>query len=150
MTTKAPPELSPSDFFATWKELYDRSEELWSKPIQEMLGTESFVSWMSQTREQTLTQQKLSRESLEKHWDSLRLPTKSDLSRLAGQVVDLENKVEALDDRLDAVEGKIDALVHRFDQLFERLDSGMTVRTASPSVIVETLPPKPKRNPKNS
>jgi polyhydroxyalkanoic acid synthase PhaR subunit len=138
MTTQAPP-----DPLKTWKELYDRSEELWSKPMQEMLGTESFVSWMSATREQTLTQQQHSRESLEKHWDSLRLPTKTDLARLAGQVVDLEAKVDALDDRLDVMEGKLDALFNRLDLILERLDSGMTVRTVTPERIVEA--PKPKR-----
>ncbi len=138
MTTQAPPDL-----FKTWKELYDRSEELWSKPMQEMLGTESFVSWMSATREQSLTQHQLSRESLEKHWDSLRLLTKTDLARLAGQVVDLEAKVDALDDRLDAMEGKLDALFNRLDLILERLDSGMTVRTVTPERGVEA--PKPKR-----
>ena len=140
MTTQAPPDL-----FKTWKELYDRSEELWSKPMQEMLGTESFVRWMSATREQCLTQHQMSRESLEKHWDSMRLPTKTDLARLAGQMVDLEAKVEALDDRLDGLEGKIDALFSRMDLLFERLDSEMTVRAVNPERVVEALPTKSKR-----
>lgn len=140
MTTQAAPDL-----FKTWKELYDRSEELWGKPMQEMLGTESFVRWMSTTREQNLTQQQMSRESLEKHWDSMRLPTKTDFARLAGQMVDLEAKVEALDDRLDDMEGKIDALFNRLDLILERLDSGMTVRTVSPERIVENLPSKSKR-----
>ncbi|MNK97055.1 hypothetical protein D3C87_1173700 [compost metagenome] len=140
MTTHATPDL-----FTSWKELYDRSEELWSKPMQEMLGTESFVRWMSATREQTLTQQQMTRENLEKHWDSLRLPTKSDLARLAGQVVNLEAKVEALDDRLDVMEGKLDALFNRLDILLERLDSGMTVRTVMPEPLVETVTAKSKR-----
>jgi len=143
MTTHAAPDL-----FMTWKDLYDRSEELWSKPLQEMLGTESFVKWMSATREQTLTQQQMTRETLEKHWESLRLPTKTDLARLAGQVVDLEAKVEALDDRLDVIEGKIDALFNRFDLILERLDSGMTVRTVTPERLAEALPPKSKRTSK--
>ena len=113
--------------------------------MQEMLGTESFVRWMSATREQSLTQQQMSRESLEKHWDSMRLPTKTDLARLAGQMVDLEAKVEALDDRLDGLEGKIDALFSRMDLLFERLDSEMTVRAVNPERVVEALPTKSKR-----
>ncbi len=140
MNTQTPP-----DFFKTWKDLYDRSEELLSKPMQELLGTESFVSWMSATREQTLSHQQVSRETLEKHWEALRLPSKSDLVRLAGQVVDLESKVESLDDRLDVIEGKLDALFGRLDIVLERLDSGMTVRTATPSMIVEGLPEKSKR-----
>lgn len=140
MTTQAQP-----DFFKTWKELYDRSEELWSKPMQEMLGTESFVAWMSATRESALTQQKMSRESLEATWDAMRLPSKTDIARLAGQVVALENKVDALEDRLDDMQATLDKVLGHMDTLVERLDSVMTIRTATPSVLVETLPAKTKR-----
>jgi polyhydroxyalkanoic acid synthase PhaR subunit len=139
MTTPTP------DLFKTWKELYDRSEEFWSKPMHDMLGSESFVGWMTAVREQTLTHKQMSRENLEQYWESLRLPSKTDLARLAGQVVNLEAKVEALDDRLDLMEGKLDALFARLDVVLERLDAKATVRVPEPAAIVETEAPKSKR-----
>lgn len=139
---------SQSDLFTSWKDLYDRTEEFWSKPMHDMLGSESFVGWMTAVREQTLTQKQLSRETLEQHWESLRLPTKSDLAQLAGQVVNLENKVEALDDRLDRMEAKIDALFARLDVVIERFDTTSAVRAPEPVATIETASPKTKRSAK--
>lgn len=93
------------------KQLYDRTEQFWTQPLQTLFGTESFVGAMSATRENVLTQTKTSRELLERHWDTLRLPTKTDHARLAAQVVTLENKVEGLQDQLDRMEQKLDALI---------------------------------------
>lgn len=93
------------------KALYDRTEQLWTQPLQTLFGTESFVAGMSATREGVLHQTKASRELLERHWDALRLPTKSDNARLAAQVVNLENKVDAMQDQLDRLESKLDALI---------------------------------------
>lgn len=107
MTTQA----APADLLVTWKTMYDQAEKLWTKPLQEMLGTETVVKLMSATRENVLSQQQVSRETLEKQWDALRLPTKTDHARLASQVIALESKVEAVEDRLEALEGKLDRIV---------------------------------------
>jgi hypothetical protein len=107
MTTHATPRP-----ILSWKDLYDRTEAFWSKPLQEMLGSETVVGMMSLTRENALTQQQFSREVLEQHWDTLRLPTKTDHARLAGQVVQLESKVEALEDRLESLDGKLDQILN--------------------------------------
>jgi polyhydroxyalkanoic acid synthase PhaR subunit len=103
------------------KDLYDRTEQFWTKPLQTLFGTESFVAGMSATRENVLTQQKVSRELLERHWDSLRLPTKTDHARMAAQVVALENKVEGLQDQLESLESKLDAVLINLAALTERL-----------------------------
>ena len=103
------------------KQLYDRTEQLWTQPLQTLFGTESFVGAMSATRENVLSQQKASREVLERHWDTLRLPTKTDQARLAAQVVTLENKVEGLQDQLESLESKLDAVLLSLSALSERL-----------------------------
>lgn len=118
MTTQASP---LPDVFMTWKDLYDRTEKLWTKPLHEMLGTETAARLMSLTRENALTQQQHSREALESYWEALRLPTKTDHARLAGQVVALEAKVEGVEDRLESIENKLDALTSRLELL---LDAG--------------------------
>ncbi|MFN3430925.1 MAG: hypothetical protein ACK46X_13345 [Candidatus Sericytochromatia bacterium] len=109
------------DLFPSLKNLYDRTEEFWTKPLQTLFGTETFVAGMSATRENVLTQQKLTRETLERHWDQLRLPTKTDHARLAAQVVALENKVEGLQDQLEGLESKLDAVLSNLATLSERL-----------------------------
>lgn len=105
MITQAPNPLQ------TWKELYDQFEKTWTKPMNEMLGTESFAASMGATRDSYLTSQKALREGMENYLKTLHMPSKSDITRLAGQVVQLESKLEALDDRFDSLEAKIDTLV---------------------------------------
>jgi polyhydroxyalkanoic acid synthase PhaR subunit len=113
------------------KQLYDRTEQLWTKPLQTLFGTESFVAGMSATRESVLHQQKASRELLERHWDTLRLPTKTDHARLAAQVVNLENKVDAMQDQLDRLEGKLDALISHLAEPKSKAPAGAHVKAAN-------------------
>ena len=94
-----------------WKELYDRTEAFWTKPLQQVLGSDSYLAMAGVVREQALTRHQLTKEAAEAYWDALRLPTKTDHARLAGQVVALEAKVEALNDRFDEVSTKLDAIL---------------------------------------
>lgn len=94
-----------------WKELYDRTESFWTKPLQQVLGSDTYLAMAGVVREQALTRHQLSKEAAEAYWDALRLPTKSDHARLAGQVVALEGKVEGVNDRLDVLNAKLDAIL---------------------------------------
>jgi polyhydroxyalkanoic acid synthase PhaR subunit len=105
MTTAAP------QLPLTWKDLYDRTEEFWTKPLQTLLATDSMNQLFSLTRESTLTQTEASREAIERSLEALRLPSKADHARLAAQVVQLESKVEGLEDRLDAMNQKLDTVI---------------------------------------
>jgi polyhydroxyalkanoic acid synthase PhaR subunit len=106
MTTQAPT-------LPTWKDLYDQAEAFWTKPIQTWLATDTAVASMSFTREQVLNQTAASRQTMEAYWEALRLPSKTDHARLAGQVVALEAKVEGLEDRLDTIIGQLETLLAR-------------------------------------
>ncbi|HEY9854204.1 MAG TPA: hypothetical protein V6D05_00615 [Stenomitos sp.] len=134
MTTQAP----NAELFKTWKEMYDQFEKTWTQPMQEMLGSESFVASMSATRESYLTNQDAMREGMEQYLKSLRLPSKTDFARLAGQVVALETKIEAIEDRFDTLEAKLDTLIAAVSKL----------AVNPPAPIVEVVVP-PADEPKN-
>ncbi|MEB3198559.1 MAG: hypothetical protein VKP62_15285 [Candidatus Sericytochromatia bacterium] len=106
MTTPSPT-LPP---LPTWKDLYDRTESFWTAPLQALLGSDSYLAAAGVLREQSLTQHQLTREALEAYWAALRLPSMADHARLAGQVVQLERKVEALHDQLDGLTEHLVAL----------------------------------------
>lgn len=114
MTTQASPR---PELFMTWKDMYDRVEGFWTKPLQEMLATDTYVGTMANVRENILTQQNAARDMMESHWETLRLPTKTDHARLAGQVVALEAKVDAAHDRLEGLEAKLDAILGKLNDL---------------------------------
>lgn len=94
-----------------WKQIYDQAETLWSKPLNQMIGSEAYLTLTSLMREQAMTRHETSKEVFEAYWEALRLPTKTDHVRLAGQVVALEAKVEGLSDKLDAVTAQLDAIL---------------------------------------
>ena len=94
-----------------WKELYDQTEAFWAKPLQQVLGSDSYLAWAGTVREQALTRHQVGQDAMEAYWEAMRLPSKGDHARLAGQVVALEAKVEGLNDRLDVLTAKLDAIL---------------------------------------
>lgn len=107
-----------ADLFQAWKELYDQYESTWSKTTQEMLESETFTRSLSQNREQYLSGRKVNKETMERYWQSLRIPTKTDVARVASHLNSLENKIDALEDaneiltaHLSRIEAKLDALL---------------------------------------
>lgn len=107
MTTAAP-SLPP---LPTWKDVYDRTEAFWTGPLQTLLGSDSYLTAASLLRETSLTRHQMTREALETYWETMRVPSLADHARLAGQVVQLEHKVEQLHDRLDAMSQQLDAIL---------------------------------------
>lgn len=101
----------PTDLYSAWKALYDRVESTFAPATQQLLQTEGYAAALGLAREQYVTALEMTREGLEAYWENLRLSTKTDLSRVAGQIVTLEYRVEALEDTLEAVSDKLDALL---------------------------------------
>ncbi len=100
-----------------WAETYAEAEKLWTGPIQDFMGSEFFVKWMEVGRDVYLAQTEVSRESLEKYWEAVRLPHKGDIVSLAGQLITVESKVEAIEEGLEAVADRVALLVGMIENL---------------------------------
>lgn len=92
------------------KPFYDAAEQLFTAPVQAMMGTPSFAAWMSSVREPWLTQQKAQRDALDDMWATLRLPGTSETARLASLIIGLEGRLEGLADQLDETNKRLAAL----------------------------------------
>ncbi len=92
------------------KPFYDAAEQLFTAPVQAMMGTPSFAAWMSAVREPWLTHQKAQREALDQLWATLRLPGTAEHARLASLIIGLEGRLEGLEDRLDETNKRLAAL----------------------------------------
>lgn len=138
MTTAPTPDL-----FKAWKDAYDQFEKAWTKPMHELISTESFAASMGVTRDSYLTSQKTLREGMEQYLKSLHMPSKSDVTHVASLVVGLENKVEVLEDRLEVLEERIGRHEDRFDRLEAKLDAihEALVKLASAPVVEFIVPP---------
>ncbi len=138
MTTYAP----TPDLFKAWKDAYDQFEKTWTKPMHELISTESFAASMGVTRDSYLTSQKTMREGMEQYLKSLHMPSKTDVSNLATLVVNLESKVERLEDRLDDLEEQLGRHEGRFDRLETKLDAihEALIKLASAPVVEFVVP----------
>jgi hypothetical protein len=100
---------------ATVKDAYDHFERLVSPSLHVLLGTESMNRVLSGMREQVLLRDRLQRQFLEDTWRALRLPTQSDVSRLAGLVVQVEDRLD--DSLLPATPDANDSVTERLERL---------------------------------
>lgn len=98
------------DGLAQWKKFMDDSVEAWSKVLGEAMQTEGFAAAMGKFMEQYLNtvgpMRKALHSSSEEFLRSMNLPSRKQVTDLAGQFISLETRTEALEEQIEKlVEG---------------------------------------------
>jgi polyhydroxyalkanoate synthesis regulator phasin len=100
--TPASPEL-----VTQWKQFLDQWIESWSRVLGQAMGTEQFAKLMGQSLDQFLVAQapakKLMDQQVEQALQALNLPSRTQLTAVAKQIVELEDRIERLEDSINAV-----------------------------------------------
>jgi len=100
--TPATPEL-----LTQWKQFLDQWIEAWSKVLGQAMGTEQFAKLMGQSLDQFLVAQapmkKAVDQQVEQALQALNLPSRSQVTGLAKQIVELEERIERIEDSIAAV-----------------------------------------------
>ena len=95
--TPATPEL-----LTQWKQFLDQWIESWSKVLGQAMGTEQFAKLMGQSLDQLLVAQapakKFADQQIEQALQALNLPSRTQLTAVAKQIVELEDRIERLED----------------------------------------------------
>jgi polyhydroxyalkanoate synthesis regulator phasin len=99
--TPATPEL-----LTQWKQFLDQWIEAWSKVLGQTMGTEQFAKLMGQSLDQFLVAQGPAKKAADQHVEqtlqALNLPSRSQLTAVAKQIVELEERIERLEDTIAA------------------------------------------------
>src|SRR5437867_12518897 len=99
--TPATPEL-----LTQWKQFLDQWIESWSKVLGQAMGTEQFAKLMGQSLDQLLVAQapakKFADQQIEQALQALNLPSRTQLTAVAKQIVELEDRIERLEDMIAA------------------------------------------------
>jgi polyhydroxyalkanoic acid synthase PhaR subunit len=95
--------IDPVAFFKQW---YDSSNEIWSKALEEVIGTEKFVEATNRYIESYSTFYKTFRRLNEDYFSHLQLTTRADLARVAEIIIALENKVDGIQDAFEDLQGR--------------------------------------------
>lgn len=101
-TTPVTPEL-----LAQWKQFLDQWIEAWSRVLGQAMATEQFAKLMGQSLEQWLAVQaplrRAADQQIEQALEVFNLPSRRQVTALAKQVVELEERLERLEDGIAAV-----------------------------------------------
>src|SRR5262252_10981487 len=99
--TPATPEL-----VTQWKQFLDQWIEAWSKVLGQTMGTEQFAKMMGQSLDQFLVahgpMKKAVDQQVEAALQALNLPSRSQLTGIAKQLVELEDRIDRLEDSINA------------------------------------------------
>lgn len=95
------------DPVASFKQWYDSSNEIWSKALEEIIGTEKFVEATNRYMESYTTFYKTFRRLNEDYFSHLQLTTRADLARVAEIIIALENKVDWIQDAFEDFQGQM-------------------------------------------
>lgn len=101
----------PAAFF---RQSYGEMEEGWSKLWEQLLSSPVYAQTMGALMDAYLSSQQAVQTNLKKYMESLNIPTKDDLARVAYQVVQAEQKISELQKEIKAMkslEAKLDLVL---------------------------------------
>jgi hypothetical protein len=100
------------DLMGQWKQFLDQWIEAWSRVLGQAMGTEGFAQMMGRSLEGWLAAQapvkKAGEQALEQTLQSLNVASRSQLTAVAKQIVELEERLERIEDGLAAVLARLE------------------------------------------
>jgi hypothetical protein len=122
--------LTP-DIMTQWKQLMDHAMEAWSRAFGQIMGTEAFAQGLGRTLDQFLLMsapaRKAADQSIEASLQTLNLPSRAQMTGVAKQIVDLEERIEAIEDGLGAILRRLDDIARALGE-----QAGRTGATREP------------------
>jgi hypothetical protein len=95
------------DLMSQWKQFLDQSIEAWSKALGQVMTTDAYAQAMGKSLEQWLASyapvKKQVDQSIDAALQALNLPSRAQVTSLAKQLVDLEERLDRLEDGIAAV-----------------------------------------------
>jgi len=136
----------PLEFAVQW---YNATSGPFSEFVQDILEQEKFLEPATRWMQSYASFYKVFRERSEEHLKSLQVPVRSDIARVAGLIVALEDKVDRIEEafeefeygyakpataeELGELEKRLDRVEGKLDRLLAALESG-SARNGTPEV----------------
>ena len=98
--------VSP-DLAAQWKQFIDQGIEAWSKALGQVMNTEAYAGMMGRYLDQWLVaaapMKKAAEQQIDQALATLNIASRSQLTGVAKQLVELEERLERMEDTLGAI-----------------------------------------------
>jgi hypothetical protein len=102
------------DLMTQWKQFLDQSIDAWSRALGQAMNSEGFAQLLGRYLEQWLVTygpvKKASEQAIDAALQTLNLASRSQLTAVARQIVELEERVERVEDGVSAVLRRLDDL----------------------------------------
>jgi polyhydroxyalkanoic acid synthase PhaR subunit len=147
--------LDPLSFFIQW---YNATSEMWSTIAANAIGRDSFIESSSRMMDAYTSFYGTFRKYSEESLHNLQMPTRSDVARVAGLVVALEEKVDRIEDVLDdtdfqeagpeanqtveALERRLGLVEGKLDRLLSILESNQAIAQQPAPTVHERAAPR--------
>lgn len=100
------------DMMSQWKQFLDQWIEAWSRVLGQAMNTEAFAQQMGRSLDQWLGAYAPAKQAMDQQVDqalqTLNLASRSQVTGVARQIVDLEERLERVEDAVNAVLKKLD------------------------------------------
>jgi polyhydroxyalkanoate synthesis regulator phasin len=100
------------DLAAQWKQFMDQWIEAWSKALGQAMNTEAYAQMMGKYLDQWLVAggpiKKAAEQQIDQALQMLNLASRSQLTAVAKQIVELEERLEHMEDTLGAILRRLD------------------------------------------
>jgi hypothetical protein len=95
------------DVMTQWKQFLDQSIDAWSRSLGQAMNTEAFAQMLGRYLDQWLVasapMKKAADQAIDQTLQTLNLASRSQLTAVARQIVELEERVERIEDAVNAV-----------------------------------------------
>jgi hypothetical protein len=100
-----------------WKEFFDQSIEAWARVLGQAMQTEAFAQWFGRYVEQLLVTSGPLKKAVDR-WvetglEAMNMASRTQLTAVAKQIVELDERVERLEDGVRAILMRLDDLGRR-------------------------------------
>jgi len=103
--------MSP-DVATQWKQFLDHSIEAWSRALGQAMNTDAFAQHLGRYLDQWLVAaapvKKVADQQIESALQTLNMASRTQLTAVARQIVELEERIERVEDAVGAVSRKLD------------------------------------------
>lgn len=100
------------DLVAQWKQFLDQWIEAWSKVLGQAMGTEAFAQMLGRSLDQLLVihgpARRAAEQSVAATLEALNLASRAQLTSVAKQIVELEERLERVEDGIGAILRRLD------------------------------------------
>ena len=118
MATNLP---TPADPLTMWRTYTEKNEEIYSKFLQQLVSTTAFAQTLGRSASATARYREMVKQTAKIYLETADMPSREDVTRLAAQLVALDEKVDNLSDNISDSSDQVPQLVNKVVNTLEAL-----------------------------